>query len=149
MEAGDPSLDGRPANRGELLAALTRDLIGLHKRFYGRGATKGRAIFAHRNLLLIELEDVFLTVEQTMVEKGQREIVQQTRRTFHSVLRDEFVATVEELTGRSVENYESVTFMAPSRILEIFYLEAVADPQSSDGDVQSATSAEGTYPAGD
>ncbi len=121
-ESSGPANDGRPLERGDLLSALTRDLIALHKRFYGRGATRARAMFAHPRLLLVEMEDIFLTVEHTMVARGQIEIVRQTRQTFHGALRDEFIATVERLTGRPVENYESVTFTAPDRVLEIFYL---------------------------
>ena len=118
--------------KGELLASLTRELIGLHKRYYGRGATKAKALFAHDNLLLVEMEDVFLTMENTMVARGQLEIVQQARRTFQSAMRDEFIGAVERLSGRRVENYEGVTFTAPDRILEIFYLEPVATEDGSE-----------------
>jgi uncharacterized protein YbcI len=127
-EALTPTPVSTGEQKGELLSSLTRDLIALHKRFYGRGATRAKALFAHPNLLLVEMEDVFLTMEHTMVERGQREIVREARQTFQSVMRDEFIGTVESLTGRQVENYESVTFTAPDRIIEIFYL----DPNTED-----------------
>ncbi|MGA8218561.1 MAG: Na-translocating system protein MpsC family protein [Solirubrobacterales bacterium] len=117
--------------KGELLASLTRELIGLHKRHYGRGATKAKALFAHDNLLLVEMEDVFLTMEHTLVAKGQREIVREARRTFQAAMSDEFIGAVESLTGRRVENYQSVTFTAPDRILEIFYLQPVPGADGS------------------
>lgn len=117
--------------KGELLASLTRELIGLHKRYYGRGATKAKALFAHDNLLLVEMEDVFLTMEHTLVAKGQREMVRQARRTFQSAMTDEFIGAVERLSHRRVENYESVTFTAPDKILEIFYLEPTSSPDGS------------------
>ena len=122
QSSGPASEEDRPRERGELFSALTRELIALHKRFYGRGATRARAMFAHPGLLLVEMEDIFLTVEHTMVERGQVEIVREARQTFHGALRDEFIETVERLTGRPVKNYESVTFTAPDRVLEIFYL---------------------------
>ena len=118
--------------KGELLASLTRELIGLHKRYYGRGATRAKALFAHDNLLLVEMEDVFLTMEHTLVSKGQRDVVRQARRTFQSAMREEFIDTVERLSGRRVENYEGVTFTAPDRILEIFYLEPVETEDGSE-----------------
>jgi uncharacterized protein YbcI len=118
-----------------LLSAVTRELIGLHKRFYGRGATKARALFAHPNLLLVEMEDVFLTVEHTLVEKGQREFVREARRTFQSAMRDEFIGTIEQLTGRRVEGYQSVTFTAPDRVLEIFYLDPGTEEAGPDAPV--------------
>ena len=128
MEVSDPTPVTTAEQKRGLLSALTRELIGLHKRFYGRGATKAKALFAHPNLLLIEMEDVFITMEHTMVEKGQREFVREARRTFQSAMRDEFIGLVESLTGRQVEGYESVTFTAPDRVLEIFYL----DPSTED-----------------
>lgn len=118
--------------KGELLASLTRELIGLHKRYYGRGATKAKALFAHDNLLLVEMEDVFLTMEHTLVAKGQREIVRQARRTFQSAMRDEFIGAVERLSGRCVESYEGVTFTGPDRILEIFYMDPVGTEDGSE-----------------
>jgi uncharacterized protein YbcI len=120
--------EARPTSpRGEILAAVTRDLIGLHKKFYGRGATRGRAFFPHEDLLLVELRDVFTTVERTLIERGQRDAVRNTRLTFQSAMRNEFINCVESATGRKVETYESTTFTAPDRVLEIFYLEPAAD----------------------
>jgi uncharacterized protein YbcI len=124
LEAAEQPARGAERQRGELYSALTRELIALHKHYYGRGATRARAVFAHRNLLLVEMEDLFLPLEQTMVEKGQDEVVHFVRRTFKGAMRQEFIEKVEELTGRKVENYESVTFTEPDRVLEIFYLEA-------------------------
>ena len=123
MKVSDPTPVTTAEQKRDLLSALTRELIGLHKRFYGRGATKAKALFAHPNLLLVEMENVFITMEHTMVEKGRRDFVKEARRTFQSAMRDEFISTVEELTGRGVQGYESVTFMVPERVLEIFYLD--------------------------
>jgi uncharacterized protein YbcI len=128
MKVSDPTPVSTAEQKRDLLSALTRELIGLHKRFYGRGATKAKALFAHPNLLLVELEDVFLTVEHTMLEKGRRDFVREARRTFQSAMRDEFIETVEALVGRRVEGYETVTLTAPDRVLEIFYL----DPGTED-----------------
>jgi uncharacterized protein YbcI len=128
MGVSDPTPVSTAEQKRELLSSLTQELIALHKRFYGRGATKAKTLFAHPNLLLVEMEDVFITVEHSMLEKGQREFVREARRTFQSAMRDEFIGTVERLTGRRVQGYESVTFTAPDRVLEIFYL----DPSTED-----------------
>ena len=122
----EPSVEGGSGRRGELFISLTRELIRLHKDFYGRGATKARAMFPHRNLLLVEMEDLFLRMEHSMVE---RDIVREVRLSFKNVMRDEFVSVVEGLTGRKVATYESVTFPEPGRVHEIFYLV----PESPDG----------------
>jgi uncharacterized protein YbcI len=116
---------GEPA-----LLAVTRGIIRLHKRYFGRGATTGRAFFVHDNLLVIELLEVFTTVERTLVERGQRDAVRHTRQTFKASMWTEFIECIESATGRRVECYESVTFTAPDKLLEIFYLEPAADLQA-------------------
>ncbi len=98
-------------------------MIRLHKRYFGRGATKGKSFFVHDDLLIVELADVFTTAERTLVEKGQRDTVRSTRQTFQSAMRGEFIDCVESILGRRIECYESVVFTAPDKLLEIFYLE--------------------------
>jgi uncharacterized protein YbcI len=147
MEIADPTPVATAEQKGDLLSAVTRELIALHKRFYGRGATRAKALFAHPNLLLVEMEDVFLTVEHTLVEKGRRDFVQQARRTFQSAMRDEFIETIETLVGRRVEGYESVTFTAPDRVLEIFYLDPGTEEAGPDAPVLYET--DGATPATD
>ena len=119
-----------PADRssGEAtLLAVTRGIIRLHKRYFGRGATTGRAFFVHDDLLVVELLEVFTTVERTLVARGQRDAVRHTRQTFKASMWTEFIECVESATGRRVECYESVTFTAPDKLLEIFYLEPAGD----------------------
>ena len=102
-------------------------MVALHRRFYGRGATKARTYFVNDHLLIVELHDIFITVEQSLVDRGQEDTVRATRQTFGSAMRDEFIQCIEELTGRRVENYESVVFVHPQMALEIFMLESPDD----------------------
>jgi uncharacterized protein YbcI len=139
---GDPAPVATAEQKGELLSAVTRELIRLHKQYYGRGATRAKALFAHPNLLLVEMEDVFLTVEHTLVEKGQREFVHEARRTFQSAMHDEFIATIERVVGRRVEGYESLTFTAPDRVLEVFYLDPATEDAGPDAPVLYETTGE-------
>lgn len=103
---------------------IAQAIVALHRRFYGRGATKARTYFVDDHLLIVELHDIFITVEQSLVDRGQEDTVRATRQTFQSAMRDEFINCVEELTGRRVENYESVVFVHPQMALEIFMLES-------------------------
>jgi uncharacterized protein YbcI len=102
-------------------------MVGLHRRFYGRGATKAKSFWVHADMLLIELHDIFITVEHTLLARGQEDAVRATRQTFHTAMRDEFQGTVEEITGRRVVNYESVMFTHPPSVVEIFMLEPAGD----------------------
>ena len=105
-------------------------MVGLHRRFYGRGATKAKTYWVHDDLLLVEMHDIFITVEHTLLSKGQEDAVRATRQTFHAAMRDEFQATIEDITGRRVINYDSVMFTHPPSVLEIFALEPQDDRQS-------------------
>ena len=114
-----PAADRRPGGR-----EIAQAIVALHRRFYGRGATRARTYFVDDHLLIVELHDIFITVEQSLVDRGQADTVRATRQTFQSAMRDEFIHCIEELTGRRVENYESVVFVHPQMALEIFMLES-------------------------
>lgn len=108
---------------GAQLAAISNALVGLHRRYYGRGATKARAYQVHDELLIVELRDAYLTVERTLIERGQLNTVRQTRLTFQQAMFTEFLEAVEQVTGRQVCSYASESITSPEVILEIFYLE--------------------------
>jgi uncharacterized protein YbcI len=102
-------------------------MVGLHRRFYGRGATKAKSFWVHDDMLLVEMHDIFITVEHTLLSRGQEDAVRATRQTFQAAMRDEFQGTIEEVTGRKVLNYDSVMFTHPPCVLEIFVLEPTDD----------------------
>jgi uncharacterized protein YbcI len=115
--------DGSATTRRPGGREIAQAIVALHRRFYGRGATKARTYFVDDHLLIVELHDIFITVEQSLVAKGQEDTVRATRQTFQSAMRDEFIHCIEELTGRRVQNYETVVFVHPQTALEIFMLE--------------------------
>jgi uncharacterized protein YbcI len=112
---------------GEQLAAIANAMTGLHRRYYGRGATKARTYQVHPELVLVELRDVYLTVERTLLERGQQNTVRQTRLTFQQAMYNEFVGAVERIAERKVRSYESVVITCPELLIEIFYLESLAE----------------------
>jgi uncharacterized protein YbcI len=117
-----PATERRPGGR-----EIAQAIVALHRRVYGRGATKARTYFVDDHLLIVELHDIYITVEQSLVDRGQADMVRATRKTFQSAMRDEFIQCIEGLTGRRVENYESVVFVHPQMALEIFMLESPDD----------------------
>ena len=129
MDAQGLSDSVNDSAHGEVRAELARRMVQLHRRYFGRGATQAKAFFCHEDLIVVELRDIFLTVEHTLVARGQADAVRATRQTFQSAMRDEFVAAVEEITGRRVRNYESVVFTFPPSAIEIFALEPVDERQ--------------------
>ena len=57
---------------GDELAEVSRRMVGLHRRFYGRGATRAKSYWVHDSTLLVEMHDIFITVEHTLISKGRR-----------------------------------------------------------------------------
>lgn len=127
----EPHTSARAARTARLdggqLAAVSNVLVGLHRRYYGRGATKARAYQVHDELLVVELRDAYLTVERTLIERGQMNTVRQTRLTFQQAMFTEFLDAIERVTGRKVCSYVSESIGSPEVILEVFYLEPAAD----------------------
>lgn len=112
---------------GEQLAQIAKTITGLHRRYYGRGATKARTYQVHSQLVLVELRDVYLTVERTLIERGQQNTVRRTRLTFQQAMYKEFIKAIEEIVERKVLHFGSEMVTYPAVVLEIFYLESAAE----------------------
>jgi uncharacterized protein YbcI len=102
-------------------------MTALHRRYYGRGATKARTYQVHSELVIVELRDVYLTAERTLIERGQQNTVRNTRLTFQQAMYREFVGAVEQITKRKVTSFASEALTCPEVVLEIFYLESLQE----------------------
>jgi uncharacterized protein YbcI len=113
---------------GEQLMAISNAMVGLHRRYYGRGATRARTHQVHADLLLVELRDVYLTVERTLLERGQQDAVRHTRLNFQQATYQEFVEAVQLIVGRAVMSYATEAFVNPEAVIELFYLAPSLEP---------------------
>jgi len=105
--------------RGALVSQLSREIVQLHARLYGRGPTKARS-YLHGDYALCVLEEVFTTAERTLIDVGSGEHVRDTRKRFQDAVKDEFVAVVERITGRSVRVVLSQVDVEANLALEFF-----------------------------
>ena len=80
-------------------------------------------VYLNDNYLLTVTEDLLTTVEQTLVDRGDEELVRTMRLKFQSVVADRFVEAVEQATGRKVIAYHSQVTFDPAMGFEIFVLE--------------------------
>jgi uncharacterized protein YbcI len=110
---------GHPARRLGLAAAA-----GEHLPSPVAAVTKARTYQVHSELVLVELRDVYLTVERTLLQRGQQNTVRQTRLTFQQAMYREFIGAIEGIVGRQVKSYESVVIACPEVVIELFYLES-------------------------
>jgi uncharacterized protein YbcI len=112
----------KTGSRGEALAQLSNAVVGILREHYGRGPTKAKS-YLNDNYVLTVTEDLLTTVEQTLVERGDEELVRTLRLRFQSVVADRFTEAVEQAFGRKVIAYHSQVTFNPAMGFEIFVLE--------------------------
>jgi len=129
-----PDLPESPA-RGALVSQLSREIVQLHARLYGRGPTKARS-YLQGDYAICILEEVFTTAERTLIEAGSGDHVHDTRKKFQDAVKEEFVEVVERITGRTVRVFLSQVDIEANLALEFFIFAEPADggkPQAGAG----------------
>jgi uncharacterized protein YbcI len=116
----------RPASahgeRGALLTEVSNALTRLHKQYIGKGPTQVRAHFAGPNMLILLLEGGYTRAEQSLMEGGHDEAVDEGRARLQSVLQRDLVAAVEGLLGREVRSFMSANDTENGYQVEVFVL---------------------------
>ena len=111
----------------EQLATVSNAVVSIFSECYGRGPTKAKS-YAFDNYVITVLEDLLTTVERTLVNNGEQELVRRVRLTFQEIEADRFKDAVAEAMGRKVVTYHSQVVFDPPMGFEIFVLE----PQEGD-----------------
>jgi uncharacterized protein YbcI len=124
-------MDGA-GERGKLASAISNAVVGIHRQYFGRGASRTRTVMG-ADYVICFLEDIYTPVEKTLIEAGRFPAVQETRSAFQDTMRDRFSEAVEQLTGRKVIGFLSQVHVDPDLAVETFILEP-------DGEVQAAPS---------
>lgn len=125
MDRSDPQES--PAARGALISQLSREIVQLHARLYGRGPTKARS-YLQSDYAVCILEEIFTTAERTLIEAGASEHVSETRRKFQEAVKGEFIGVVERITGRSVRVFLSQVDVEANLALEFFVFSERGEP---------------------
>jgi uncharacterized protein YbcI len=113
--------DSRP-RLGVELAEVTKGMVSLHRRFYGKGPTKARTHMVDDTVVCI-LEGGFTTVERTLIDEHDVDAVLKVRRSFQSAMENHFTEVIEGVLGRKVIAYMSQIHADPDLAVEIFVLE--------------------------
>jgi uncharacterized protein YbcI len=106
---------------GEQLAAISNAVVQIFSECYGRGPTKAKT-YAFDNYVLCVLEDILTTVERTLVDKGEDDLVRRVRLRFQEVETHKFTKAVEDLVGRPVIAHNSQVTFHPPVAFEMFVL---------------------------
>ena len=116
------SAPSTPLAGDELLAAVTEEMIALHRRYHHRAPVTAKTQLLGGDLLACVLGGVYTTVEQTMIELQHSTIVQETRSAFQNAMAHKFIAAVERLSGREVLDFISNHHVGPDIEIELFIL---------------------------
>ena len=126
-QADNPAEDlleaGGGAGGGSLRAQLANAMVGLKKKYYGRGPTAAKAWILD-DYVFVALEGGLTKNEETLLEDGKHDLVRSYRLSFQETMGETTTAAVAELTGRRVLSYHSQIVFEPTRSFEIFVLES-------------------------
>ena len=107
---------------GRLRAALANAMIHIVHEHWGKGPARAKA-YLEDGFVFCVLEDPLTTVERTLVDGGETDLVRELRLEFHETAADEFAEQVETLTGRRVLACHSQIVFDPDILFVIFVLE--------------------------
>ena len=111
-----------PLQGGELNAAVTSALVGIHNQYLGRGP-KTASTFHHGSVLVTLMNDVLTHAEKSLTETHQTDAVTHMRHLFQNTMEADFRAAVERLTGRRVLAFISGNHVEPDIAAELFILD--------------------------
>jgi uncharacterized protein YbcI len=108
---------------GQLRAALANAMIRIVHEHWGKGPTRAKA-YIEDGFIFCVLEEPLTTVERTLVDGGQTDLVRELRLQFQEMANREFLEQVEVLTGRRVLACHSQIVFDPDILFEIFVLDS-------------------------
>ena len=119
----DPASTQEQQAIGVLLQKVSNAMVALHKEQFGRGPTRAQSHFAGPDALLCVLEDTLLAAERRMVAMGEQQRVRESRMFLQVATADEFISTVETITGRTVRAFASAVDPDQNIVFENFAFE--------------------------
>ena len=112
-----------PLKGGELNAAVTSALVGIHTEYLGRGP-RSASTFHYGNVLVTLMHDVLTNAEQSLGRTNQGDAVKHIRQLFQQTMEADFRAAIERLTGQKVIAFISGNHIEPDIAAEVFILDA-------------------------
>ena len=108
---------------GDMLGALSNEMVALYKFQLGRGPTKSSTSWAGDDALIVTLEDSLTPAEHRLVELGEHARLRDARTFSQYAAVPEFVEIVERVTGRRVRAFVSGIDTRADVCSEVFYFE--------------------------
>jgi uncharacterized protein YbcI len=119
-------------SRGQVAAAISNAIVGIHSKHYGKGPTKTKTYLVD-DVVVTVMSDVFTTVERTLIDNGKAELVRDVRTTFQYTLRSEFTDAIQQITGREPRAFISQIDWEADIAVEVFLLTDGVTDVTQDG----------------
>ena len=103
----------------ESLAAVANEIVRLKAQYYGKGPTEAKA-YMNDDVLVVVLKGGLTTVERTLLDAGDEDLVRRVRLRFQEVMEQNFMDAVQRLTGKRVLTYMSQIVFDPDICFEFF-----------------------------
>jgi uncharacterized protein YbcI len=88
---------------GAMVAAISREVVGVYSEYYGRGPTKAKTVW-REDVVTCVLEDAFTRAERVLVDGGRFEQVRVNRQAFQDAIEPLLREALEKVTGRRVDS---------------------------------------------
>jgi uncharacterized protein YbcI len=109
--------------RGMQMAEVSNAMVRLYKELFGRGPTKAFSAYATPDVLVSTLEQSLTPAERNMADLGEHQRLRDIRMFFQHASNEEFISTIEGITGRKVRAFVSGIDTRQDVSSEVFYLE--------------------------
>jgi len=106
---------------GEVLAAISREMVRIKAQNYGKGATEAKSYMCD-DFLFCVLKGGLTAVERNLLDHDDAELVRRVRLRFQSNMSETFIDAVRRLSGREVLGYASQIMFDPDYSIEMFLL---------------------------
>jgi uncharacterized protein YbcI len=140
----DPSGTGvhppsSPSSGGAARAAISNAVVRLMNDLYGKGAARTRTFIADEHVFCA-LEGGLTTVERTLVEADETDLVRELRVRFCEMVRPVVAAEVARLLGRQVLAMQAQVVFDPDTLFLIFVLGdgRFSEPPGNAGEISNS-----------
>ena len=118
----NPDVDQDPVVlSGEVLAAISREMVRIKAQHYGKGATEAKSYVCDQFLFCV-MKDGLTPVERHLLDHDDGDLVRHLRLRFQSNMAETFVGAVERLSGHQILTYQSQILFDPDYVIEMFVL---------------------------
>lgn len=120
MNRNDLGVSEEEARRGQsLLARISTEVVQTFKEYYGRGPTSAKSYMLD-DLLFVVMRGGLTAPETFLLEQGEEDVVRAYRQTFENRMAAILSEKIEQLTGRTVQGFQSQVLFDPDLSVEIF-----------------------------